>query len=244
MIAIAYVDGFNLYNGAVRNTPYKWLDLGRLCNRFAPAGCQIAKIMYFTALVKPRPNDPGLHIRQQIYLRALSTLPDFHIVFGDFRPRPTMLPLCDPNRISPPPRQPISVPVVSTTHGVSKSLSLPLDIAAIQKGRTAFVPVLKTEEKGSDVNLATHLVRDAFREEYDAAIIVSNDSDLAEPIRLVKQELGKHITIVTPYRRTPAAELQRLAEVFRYIPESVLKACQFPPVLQDGQGRFQKPAQW
>jgi hypothetical protein len=21
-----YIDGFNLYNGAVRNTPYKWLD--------------------------------------------------------------------------------------------------------------------------------------------------------------------------------------------------------------------------
>jgi hypothetical protein len=29
----AYVDGFNLYYGAAKNTPYKWLDIGELCRQ-------------------------------------------------------------------------------------------------------------------------------------------------------------------------------------------------------------------
>ena len=41
------------------------------------------------------------------------------------------------------------------------------------------------EEKGSDVNLATYLVADGFRDLYDTAVVVSNDSDLAEPLKLV-----------------------------------------------------------
>src|SRR6266699_3050420 len=49
--------------------------------------------------------------------------------------------------------------------------------------------VEKTEEKGSDVNLASHLVRDAFRQQFEVAVLITNDSDLAEPVRIVSQEL-------------------------------------------------------
>jgi hypothetical protein len=31
-----YVDGFNLYYGAVKGSPFKWLDLGALCHRMLP----------------------------------------------------------------------------------------------------------------------------------------------------------------------------------------------------------------
>jgi uncharacterized LabA/DUF88 family protein len=48
------------------------------------------------------------------------------------------------------------------------------------------VQVMKSEEKGSDVNIATYLLVDAFDDEYEAAVVVTNDSDLAEPIRLVR----------------------------------------------------------
>ena len=34
--AIVYVDGFNLYYGSLKRTPYKRLDLGRLCTRMLP----------------------------------------------------------------------------------------------------------------------------------------------------------------------------------------------------------------
>jgi hypothetical protein len=53
------------------------------------------------------------------------------------------------------------------------------------------VSIIEEEEKGSDVNLASYLLVDGFAGEYDIAIVVSNDSDLAEPIRLVRSILGR-----------------------------------------------------
>ena len=46
--------------------------------------------------------------------------------------------------------------------------------------------IIKTEEKGSDVNLASHFLSDAWLDKYECAVIVSNDSDLAEAMHLVK----------------------------------------------------------
>ena len=54
----------------------------------------------------------------------------------------------------------------------------------------------KTEEKGSDVNLASHLLHDGFKGLYDAAVIITNDSDLAEPIRMVREVLNLRIGIL------------------------------------------------
>ena len=56
------------------------------------------------------------------------------------------------------------------------------------KGKLDYIEVIKTEEKGSDVNLATHLLYDGFRNDYDIAVVISNDSDLLEPIKI--GELG------------------------------------------------------
>ncbi len=60
------------------------------------------------------------------------------------------------------------------------------------------VQVWKNEEKGSDVNLALHVLNDAWLDAYDCAVIVSNDSDLAESLRLVKSRHSKLIGLVTP----------------------------------------------
>jgi len=49
------------------------------------------------------------------------------------------------------------------------------------------VKIVKTEEKGSDVNLAVHLLNDAWLNLYDCAVVISNDSDLAESCRLVSR---------------------------------------------------------
>lgn len=60
------------------------------------------------------------------------------------------------------------------------------------------VRVWKTEEKGSDVNLAVHVLNDAWLNAYQCAVIVSNDSDLAASLKMVKQQ-GKLIGLVTPW---------------------------------------------
>ena len=49
-----YVDGFNLYYGAVKGTPYKWLDLRKCCELVFPRN-EIHEIHYCTAIVKDAP---------------------------------------------------------------------------------------------------------------------------------------------------------------------------------------------
>jgi len=36
MKANVYVDGFNLYYGAVKNSPYRWLEISTMCRLLLP----------------------------------------------------------------------------------------------------------------------------------------------------------------------------------------------------------------
>ena len=71
--AIVYIDGLNLYYGALKDTPYKWLNLEQLCRRLLP-GYDLRGIKYFTSRVLSLSYDPNAPQRQDIYLRALATL--------------------------------------------------------------------------------------------------------------------------------------------------------------------------
>ena len=51
------------------------------------------------------------------------------------------------------------------------------------------IEVFKTEEKGSDVNLAAHLLLDGFQNRYEAAIVITGDSDLITPIKMARSIL-------------------------------------------------------
>jgi hypothetical protein len=113
--------------------------------------------------------------------------------------------------------------------------------------------VIKVEEKGSDVNLASHLLFDAFSKSFDCAIVVSGDSDLATPIEMVKSHLKKPVGVLLPQLIKPggtqqprrAAKLKSVATFFRgEIREGVLKASQFPVALSDANGNFRKPSAW
>ena len=201
-----YIDGFNLYYGAVRGTPYRWLDLDKLCGMLLPQN-DIRAIKYFTALVKPRPDDPQQPIRQQTYLRALKTIPHCSVIRGHFLTHRVRMPLVKP------------------TH--------------TQK----YADVIKTEEKGSDVNLATHLLCDGFHNVYDVAVVISNDSDLVEPIRIVAQDLNKMVGILNPHKHS-SRQLSKYARFQKKIRKGVLKASQFSQTLQDVHGSFHKPASW
>lgn len=92
------------------------------------------------------------------------------------------------------------------------------------------VDVWKNEEKGSDVNLALHVLNDAWQDACDCAVIVSNDSDLAESLRLVKAQHGKVIGLVTPgapTRRT-SRQLSQYADFVRPIRTWMLQSSQLP----------------
>jgi hypothetical protein len=83
MKANVYIDGFNLYYGSVKGTPYRWLDLAALCSLLLPRDT-INRIRYFTALIQPRPDDAQAPQRQQTYLRALRLFPTCLFITATF----------------------------------------------------------------------------------------------------------------------------------------------------------------
>jgi uncharacterized LabA/DUF88 family protein len=108
---------------------------------------------------------------------------------------------------------------------------------------TGKVEVLKTEEKGSDVNLASRLLIDAYENQFDAAAVISNDSDLAYPIKHLREHLRKKAIIINPHPKNSVV-LQRLADFHRQVRQSDLSRCQFPNSMRDDSGEFTKPAGW
>lgn len=106
-----------------------------------------------------------------------------------------------------------------------------------------FETVIRTEEKGSDVNLASHMVNDGHNSRYEAAVVISDDSDLAEPLRLVNQELRLVTGILTSKHR-PSRYLNQYATFCKRIREGVLQRSQFPDRLSDSKGTFHKPPSW
>ena len=209
MQTIVYVDGFNLYYGALKNTPYKWLDPSLLCHFLLPSPKHhLIKIKYYTAKVNARPKDPLQPQRQQTYLRALQTIPHLEIVYGRFLQSIVHMPVVNPPTGCPP-----------------------------------FAKIIKTEEKGSDVNIAAHMIHDAHLGLYEAAVVISNDSDLVEPIRIVRHELGKVVGILNPYPQ-PSHELKKQATFIKPIRQGVLKISQFPLLLADTHGTIHKPPTW
>ena len=106
-----------------------------------------------------------------------------------------------------------------------------------------FVKVIKTEEKGSDVNLATHLLHDAHRARFEVAVIISNDSDLLLPIKIVREELGKKVGVLNPHKHPSQALLPHL-DFIKAIRPGVLSISQFSNQLSDQHGTISKPAAW
>lgn len=113
-------------------------------------------------------------------------------------------------------------------------------------GRAKTVKVKKTEEKGSDVALASMLLIDAMQGIADYFVVLSNDSDLVMPIRLVKEELGRNIGVLSPLDvKRSSNELRRLdLDLFRRVPVDVLADCQLPDSIEDQHGSVQRPKAW
>jgi len=116
-----------------------------------------------------------------------------------------------------------------------------------------FIKVFKTEEKGSDVNLASHLLLDGFRNNYECAIVISGDSDLVTPIRMVRDDLRKPVGVLNPQRlsgpncRPPRknAGLQHAASFYQNgVTWAQLQAAQFPTPMADATGPFHRPPAW
>jgi hypothetical protein len=214
---IVYVDGFNLYYGLrarakqanLAAPEHRWLNLYKLA-QFLLADSEIVQVRYFTSLVKPEPSDPQVPVRQQIFLRALATVPQITVELGRFQSNPRLR---------------------------------PRDTPCGQCG-DRFARIIERSEKGSDVNLASRLLADAYEGLCERAAVVSNDSDLALPIEMASRLLPRGVVVISPHPGKPTYRLAAAATEYRKLRSKTLAAAVFPDSLSDGHGVFAKPSSW
>lgn len=220
MRTIVYIDGFNLYYRLLRSRPHcKWVNPYALAREILAEKFDIVRVNYYTARVSARAHDPDAPARQAIYLQALSTVPQIAVHEGNFLVTYPWMPLADPPQAKPSPY----------------NWTLPAP---------AVVRVGKTEEKGSDVNLAAHLVRDAFTNAFDVAVLLTNDSDLVEPVRIVTREACKPVGLLIP-TKYPTASLAAVASFQLHVRPGHLARAQFNDPLTASDGTvITKPLDW
>lgn len=180
-----YIDGYNLYYGGRglcgrSTTGWRWLDLKALASdliatRSCWQGTIIETVTYCTARVSGASNPVGQR-EQDVYLRALERSGSVtRISYGNYVARVATAPLATAGRNGKP------------------VISRPQWPLMVQDGAEQDVPdarfmasVARREEKGSDVNVASHLLIDVLTEAVDAAVVISNDSDLAYAVTFAR----------------------------------------------------------
>ncbi|MFT4039802.1 MAG: NYN domain-containing protein [Thermomicrobiales bacterium] len=100
------------------------------------------------------------------------------------------------------------------------------------------------QEKRSDVSLATDLLLDAFSGNATVALVITNDSDFEEPLRIVRDQFGIHVVVISP--DIPVSKrLAKVASFARPLDPELLERCQMPDIVFDANGReIRRPAAW
>lgn len=187
LVVGVYIDGYNLYYGGRRlmggpgRPGWKWLDLRRLAEAVVAAhsgwsGAQVSRVVYCTAPIGGTSNSGGAR-DQDVYLRALRAASSIdEIEKGRYINKVVSRPLAT--------RGPTGKPVITTAAWpvmVRDANDQPIPDARF------LVSVAHREEKGTDVNVASHLLLDLLHQRITAAVVISNDSDLAFPLARARE---------------------------------------------------------
>ncbi|MEM9102610.1 MAG: NYN domain-containing protein [Pseudomonadota bacterium] len=166
MKTIAYIDGYNLYYGCLRNSRYKWLNLHKLFDtiiNIQNPDSELQKIKYFTSDVKARYSTHG-QLAQQAQTRYHNALLK-----------------CCPN-----------IEIIKGYHTENIS-PLPTFQEGEALDRTQTTKVWRLEEKQTDVNIALEMYRDAIKSEAQQIVVVSNDTDLEPALKMIRNDLNDAI---------------------------------------------------
>ncbi|MCB9423481.1 MAG: NYN domain-containing protein [Ilumatobacteraceae bacterium] len=237
---IVYIDGLNFYYGAVAKFPeLKWVDFEKFARLLVPND-DLIKVRYFTAQVKPRyPGDRSSE-RQNVLLRAVRTNPLIEVELGHFRADVKSRAIAGDR-----PTRSLFRPHLRP-HTVMRGVWWD-NARRRAPHEPAMVYVRVMEEKGSDVNLGAWLVHDALNPAgrlADKAIVVTNDSDLATPLRLAR-ESGVQVGLVNPHDTSTARKLRTAADFEIPFRREALAKCQLPNVVRTSKGKeIHRPAAW
>jgi hypothetical protein len=135
------------------------------------SGAQVDRVVYCTARIDGASNPTGTR-DQNVYLRALRAAAAVDVIeMGRYVNRVAFAPLAVKGAAGRPVIATAGWPIM-----VQDASEQPVPDARFM------VSIARREEKGSDVNVAAHLLLDLLHQRIDAAVVVSNDSDLAYPV--------------------------------------------------------------
>lgn len=173
-----YVDGYNLYYGCLKNTPYKWLDLLTLFAKHiiptsAPAKSELLPlgIKFFTAKILEKAAKAADSVSSQArYHTAL-----FKMHAG-------------------------RIQLIEGYYSLIESKAKIVDAEDPHKWPRLCQEILvwKLEEKQTDVNLALQAYHDAITGEVDQVVIVTNDTDIAPALKMIREHTDVVIGLIVP----------------------------------------------
>ncbi len=244
--AIAYVDGMNLYYGAVKRRPEcKWLDIRSMLEGLFPS-LSIELIRYYTAKIQPEFPLDRHPLRQMKFIEALEASQNVKVRFGTFSRHSVLRRIDESDGLNSPDlfRPPLEVQEAQ----IMGRLLNQVKTRNTKRNPYVLVQVLNIEEKGSDVNLATDLIMDTLvNSKCDTAIVVTNDSDFRFPITSVANS-SVNIILVNPYvgPKGAAKGLSNINKVTRKsLGEKDLLNHQLPdPVVSQKGIKLYKPKEW
>lgn len=212
---IAYIDGYNLYYGLIKGTSYKWLDLVALARSFLRPDQELVAVKYFTAPIKTHPHDLAALDRQKVYLQALSKCPLVEVIQGFYAKHKTLAPAVEAK------------------------------CRACDVVTDGYVPVIKLEEKRSDVNFAISVLLDAFNDAADSFFLFTGDSDQIGTVETVRGKFGKRVCIFNPHEAY-SVNLKNAASYYQNIPRDLPARCQLPDAIPVGThgNVIRRPAAW
>jgi len=222
-----YIDGFNLYYRSLKDTSLKWLDIEALCHQLVGVNADIKAIKYFTARIKAQTNSNGAADRQYCYIEAIKFSNALcEVIEGEYYIRKKKRKL----RRSICDKEPSCV-------------------------QDNIVNTLEPEEKQTDVNIAAHMIEDAWLDRYDQAVLISSDTDMMTALKFVGTNYpnireNKKVGLICPTDlRLNAKEralkipksLAKYADWVKTINKEVVELSQLPDAVADN---INKPPAW
>jgi len=231
-----YIDGYNFYYGCLKGTPYKWLDLLPLFEQQI-----LPSILVTDAVGQPRSfallSSPSLKLFTAPILETVAKAPDSVSSQSQYHKALRLL-------------HPEQIELIQGYYAVQRVWVKEVDEKQPSKWprHCQEVQIWKVEEKQSDVNLALQAYHDAITGQIDQAVIVTNDTDIAPALTMIRSHTPVLIGLVVPTRdaarRPNQALVERVHWTRTHITATELAACQLPRVIPDTRRPATKPVSW
>jgi 6-hydroxy-3-succinoylpyridine 3-monooxygenase len=218
MKTIVFIDGYNLYYGVVRRTPYKWLDIVRLFQEhILLPDTELLEVRYYTApVLGSLCDDPESPQRQRQYLQALRKL------------HPEKLTILEGKLVK-------STPILRLAEAIPEAPGL------------TTAKVITLTEKKTDVNIASDMLSAVFLGQCEQVVLCSNDSDMEGALKAIRQHcptirVGLAPPIANPDYRRICKELKTLSHWVKIPTLEAMAEAQLPNKIPGTS--ITKPGKW